>query len=192
MAEMLWKKRGEPGDNLVKFCPMCDRRYPDMEEFCSKDGHRLYLEQEEAPSGREDFCPSCGRPISPGQQKCFFCGEDVSSKYSDGRLIRLDIENYGVIYIDQFPYDLGRIQLVRHEASPYVNSKHVRFTHENNVFFVQDLKTLNGTLVNNNILGSNGNAKKLEIKDGDVIVLGNATKNPGVRMVFRVLERGKW
>ena len=45
----------------MKLCLMCDREYPDTEEFCEIDGE-LLIEVSERPA---DLCPACDG-LSPG------------------------------------------------------------------------------------------------------------------------------
>ena len=45
----------------MKLCLMCDREYPDTEDFCAMDGE-LLLEVSERPA---DLCPACDG-LSPG------------------------------------------------------------------------------------------------------------------------------
>ncbi|MCL4332400.1 MAG: FHA domain-containing protein [Candidatus Thermoplasmatota archaeon] len=189
---MLRKKKDDFEADLVKFCPLCNTKFPSDHEFCPRDGHKLYLETEYSDGNEVKKCVSCGRPLRPGTMMCPYCSAVQETTGLSGSQVRLDIDGFGVIFLDRFPSEIGRRELARHQNAAYVNPRHVRFTRENQRFYIEDLKTLNGTSVGDKILGGGSRERKVEVRDGTRITLGKNSSDASIEMVFKVLESGKW
>ncbi|MCL4328014.1 MAG: FHA domain-containing protein [Candidatus Thermoplasmatota archaeon] len=188
---MLWKKKDGSEVRIVKICPMCNTEYDQNNFFCSKDGHRLYLDSENLGDGVPSQCPRCGSRLTENLNSCPVCGYRTHQPERDGRLARLEVEGFGVLYIAGFPVEIGRKELARHPWSSKVNSRHLRISRDGDRYFVQDLKTLNGTSVDGVLINQKGGVRKKEIRDGGVIRIGGSDPE-GIRIVFRILERSMW
>lgn len=144
------------------------------------------------------FCPHCGRLIREDALFCLDCGEKVISgqataqpKLSSDQLIsRSDITLSGlpkgahlliVNGLDQgktFSLTKKVVTIGRQEADvfltdPFVSRRHAQISQKDQQYYIKDLGSANGTLINNQ--AANGQ----QLADGDVIEVGYTT------LVFR-------
>lgn len=67
----------------MKYCPECQREYPDSQNFCEYDGKKLLAKKEKSASDKR-VCPHCGKETSASARFCDFCGADLQ-KRSQGK-----------------------------------------------------------------------------------------------------------
>jgi len=95
------------------------------------------------------ICPSCGTENKETAIICSECMEDISS-------IAPEKKNKAIIIFQEkeYPFEnqciIGREHFMSDALSEYktVSRKHVKISHENNSWFVEDLNSTNGTYVN--------------------------------------------
>lgn len=144
------------------------------------------------------FCPHCGRLIRDDALFCLDCGQKVIGRQAtaqpklkqDQLLANSDITISGlpkgghllvVSGLDQgktFSLQNKVTTIGREEADiflsdPFVSRRHAQISRKKQQYFLQDLNSTNGTLVNNQ--AANGHL----LSDGDIIEIGYTT------LVFR-------
>lgn len=202
---MFWKKKNGDDTNIddeeyrvekaypAKICPLCSRSYGDDSVFCRYDGQRLTILNIEIPQSSasgETRCPSCGNTVVPKDDgTCPVCASvlvDVSKTRK--RSVTLFIEHMYPITIEEFPYVFGRKDVARLTSSEYVNPSHLEFNFVGSKLMVKDVKSLNGSKMNDLIIGTKGKSfGEFEVKSGDTIELGLNSSNRGeVRMKVKI------
>ena len=101
---------------------------------------------------------------------------------------RLVCEDSIEIQLTGFPRDFGRNDVLRlTQENGKISKNHLRFYYENGQFMVEDTDSLNGTKLNDEVIGGGRKGLgKRPLKDGDVIELAIDEKKKGlVRLTFR-------
>lgn len=141
------------------------------------------------------FCPHCGRLIRDNALFCLDCGQKVlgyqltakpSLSQKQAALATSDITLTGlpkgahlliVSGLDQgktFTLQSNTVTIGREEADiflsdPFVSRRHAQISLKKSHFYLQDLSSTNGTLINNQ--PANGQ----QLNDGDIIEVGYTT-----------------
>ncbi len=135
-------------------------------------------------------CPTCGQILEQDWNRCPFCMDnlerqgiptargDVSGSFPIGHLIIKAGPDRGRIYkLDNRPITMGssnQNDIIINDSS--VSSRHLKIWFTDKTFFIQDLKSDQGTRVNNRVID------QVELYDNDLIEAGNYC------FIFRVLE----
>lgn len=203
---MFWKKKNGDDPNIddeeyrieqaypAKICPLCSRSYSDDSVFCKYDGQRLTILNIKIPEILEPGemkCPKCGNTVKAREDgSCPVCGEQLVdvSKLGKKKSVTLFIDHLYPITIDQFPYVFGRKDVARLLSSEYINPSHIEFNFNGSKLMVKDVKSLNGSKVNELIIGMKGKSfGEFEVKNGDTIELGLNGSNKGeIRMRVKI------
>ena len=132
-------------------------------------------------------CSECGTKNPPNARKCSNCGEDISdviptadaaptpeSEIKSAKFVLRSLDDKITFKIYRDNITFGR----EHELKDYlaakifVSRRHCQFTLENGELFVEDLKSANGTYVNNQKI-----FQKTKLAKGNEIGLGGAVFN---------------
>ena len=132
-------------------------------------------------------CSECDTKNPPNARKCTNCGEDISDiiptadtaptpepEIKSAEFVLKSLDDKITFKIDRDNINVGR----EHELKDYLAAKtfvsrcHCHFTLENGELFVEDLKSANGTYVNNQKI-----FQKTKLARGNEIGLGGAVFN---------------
>ena len=166
-------------------CHQCPNENLTGAEFCDECGARLQtslaqsLVPPPAPSFlRDDLKPSPARPISPISR--LFEDEEVAVK-TDARLVLIVAGRTGKEFsLSKAEMLIGRwdaargvfpdVDLDDADLETKVSRRHARVFSQNNQYWIEDLGSLNGTVVNRQHRLQRGQPYLL--KDGDEIIVG--------------------
>lgn len=130
-------------------------------------------------------CDQCGEAISAGDIYCAFCGVRVSEKQTTARLVVLGTNELGAQYqvtssgeslIGRMDPNRGirpEVDLSKYDPAARVSRRHARIIAHGNQYFIEDLGSANGTLLNGSIRLVQG--KPLALSNGDELKLGETT-----------------
>lgn len=139
--------------------------------------------QKEESSEVSNHCPKCGYPLRPGSNECPQCNENVqqkdqSKKKDAGQSVpiwNIESSEFRIGPCDKNgaisnakAYTTDDIVLGREELYPDNNNisrQHIHITNENGRWYVEDVSSTHQTFL---IV-----KKKVQIENGDVLVLGN-------------------
>ena len=131
------------------------------------------------------LCSHCGETISADDIFCAFCGMRVSEKQTTARLVVLGTNELGAQYpvtssgeslIGRMDPNRGirpEVDLSKYDPAARVSRRHARIIAHGNQYFIEDLGSANGTLLNGSIRLVQG--KPLVLSDGDELKLGETT-----------------
>ena len=91
-------------------------------------------------------------------------------------MAQLNLPNNNNIVVDGAEKKIGRedfLGVVSSDKLYFIGKDHFKITHENGSFYIQDLKTKNGTTVNDEELQG---SKKHQLLDGDEIVVAKSLR----------------
>ncbi|MBO0720261.1 MAG: protein kinase [Blastocatellia bacterium] len=130
-------------------------------------------------------CINCGRELAPDDVFCAYCGQRQPSKRTTARLIVLGTNEMSA----QFPLNsdgdslIGRVDpnrgirpevdLSKYDPAARVSRRHARIVAQGTQFFIEDLGSANGTVINGSTKLSQGNRHPL--MSGDELKLGETT-----------------
>lgn len=178
-----------------KICSKCGTQNTDLAQFCENCGNPLV--SNEGTTGQSSFaCPQCGFALRPGARFCPECGYKIGtfgasasdSKPADGgtRLLEPSDEKVRVIVRwmggDTKSFDFIKSVLLVGRAPgndvvinhPSVSGRHLSMSRQQEKFFITDLGSTNGTLVNGQKIAPN-TPQRLNL--GDVLRIGDLTGN---------------
>ena len=133
------------------------------------------------------ICPECGTKNPPNARKCTNCGEDISDiiptactaltpepEIKSAEFVLKSLDDKITFNIDRDNITVGREHKLKDylTAKIFVSRRHCQFTFENGELFVEDLKSANGTYVNNQKI-----FQKTKLARGNEIGLGGAVFN---------------
>jgi pSer/pThr/pTyr-binding forkhead associated (FHA) protein len=156
------EKRKKVNDMVWK-CenPDCNAENDDKEEFCINcglkkgSGKQIQKEVQVATPGPAPIIPQPAPPAGAPQAQLQLIKSSVAiaSEFSvtNGKTLGRTMEN-DIILPDQ-----------------YISRRHAQISYEGGTYFLEDLGSTNGTLLNNNDIKGTG---KQALKDGDNIQLG--------------------
>lgn len=144
-------------------------------------------------------CSECGTKNPPNARKCLNCGEDISDviptadtaptpepEIKSAVFVLRSLDDRITFKIDHDNITFGR----EHELKDYlaakifVSRRHCQFTLENGELFVEDLKSANGTYVNNQkIFQKTKLAKSNEVGLGGAVFNGSRQDNAAYFLV---------
>jgi serine/threonine protein kinase len=143
-------------------------------------------EPPEPPSPKSgSLCGHCGEMISADDIYCAFCGVRVSDKQVTARLVVLGTNELGAQYpvtssgeslIGRMDPNRGirpEVDLSKYDPAARVSRRHARIIAHGNQYFIEDLGSANGTLLNGSIRLVQG--RPLVLSNGDELKLGETT-----------------
>jgi hypothetical protein len=137
------------------------------------------------PAGGEGVCGNCGHDISPEDIYCAFCGVRIAVRRTTARLVVLGTNEIGAQYpvtssgeslIGRMDPNRGirpEVDLSKYDPAARVSRRHARIIAHGNQFFIEDLGSANGTLLNGSIKLVQG--KPQILASGDELKLGETT-----------------
>jgi serine/threonine-protein kinase len=148
-----------------------------------------------APTVERVFCSTCGLQIGTNDLFCAHCGArqplSLDSGKVSGRLLVLDptsSEIRGSFVLEKPMNLIGRmdpvsgifpeVDLSRYDAQSKVSRRHARIWCEGSQFLLEDLSSVNGTILNENV--PLPPRQPHELRDGDVVRVGET------RLLFKV------
>ncbi|MBZ0202352.1 MAG: FHA domain-containing protein [Ignavibacteria bacterium] len=135
-------------------------------------------------------CPKCSKENLPGAIFCAGCGSKLSA------LQNISVKRESKTQIVQSPggiirnYDSDDVIIGRASTCDIVidntgvSSKHARIYVDNSKAYIEDLRSLNGTIVNGRKINS-----KTPIGAADVIIIGDQKLNLGHPAIMNILSR---
>lgn len=138
------------------------------------------------------YCGTCGQKIAKDDIYCPHCGTRQPAEASPGRVTaqlvvlgtsdmggKFRIEKDSVLIGRQDPHTriFPEVDLTMHDPETKVSRKHAMITREGEYFFIEDLASVNGTIVTPAEGGSiklNPNIRRV-LSSGDVLRLGETT-----------------
>lgn len=205
---MFWKKKesdeaeiDDPsyrtyGSYPGRVCPLCSRTFDDDSLFCRYDGQRLAIVKGKKIGNRKGLneikCTYCHNTVVPRDDGlCPICRNVIiKSTEGHGMSLILLIDQLYPVLIDKFPYQFGRKDVSRLALSDRVNSSHLEFLIVDGKMKIRDLRSLNGTKLNETIIGNNGKSfGDFDLKNGDSLELCLDDFDRGhIRMKVRINE----
>lgn len=203
---MFWKKKdsdeyevederyktyeGYPG----RVCPLCSRTFDDDSLFCRYDGQRLSIiegKKLKHMKGVNDVkCMYCNNTVVPREDGlCPICRNVIVKSSSGlGKSIVLLVDQLFPVIITSFPYQFGRKDVARLAESELVNSKHLEFLVLDGKIKVRDSRSLNGTKLNDTIIGNHGRSfGDFDLKSGDSLELClNSSDHGEIKMKVKI------
>jgi len=145
-------------------------------------------EAEEPPSdpvASGPVCGSCGQAISADDLFCAFCGVRIGVRQATARLVVLGTNELGAEYpvtssgeslIGRMDPNRGirpEVDLSKYDPSARVSRRHARIIAHGNQYFIEDLGSANGTVLNGSVRLVQGRPQVLA--SGDELKLGETT-----------------
>ncbi|NDD63509.1 MAG: FHA domain-containing protein, partial [Acidobacteria bacterium] len=145
-------------------------------------------EPEEAATDQSDqgpVCGNCGQDISADDIYCAFCGVRITGRQATARLVVLGTNELGAQYavtssgeslIGRMDPNRGirpEVDLSKYDPAARVSRRHARIIAHGNQYFIEDLGSANGTLLNGSIRLVQG--KPQVLTSGDELKLGETT-----------------
>lgn len=138
-----------------------------------------------APPGGEAVCGNCGHEIAATDIYCAFCGVRIAVRRTTARLVVLGTNEIGAQYpvtssgeslIGRMDPNRGirpEVDLSKYDPAARVSRRHARIIAHGNQFFIEDLGSANGTVLNGSIKLVQGMPQVLS--SGDELKLGETT-----------------
>jgi serine/threonine protein kinase len=140
----------------------------------------------EAASAAEAVCGSCGQELTPDDLFCAFCGVRVrGSKRTSPRLVVLGTSEMSAQFVVTTSGEslIGRmdpnrgirpeVDLSKYDPAARVSRRHARIIAHGGQFFIEDLGSANGTILNGTVRLIQGKPQILNA--GDELKLGETT-----------------
>lgn len=130
-------------------------------------------------------CGSCGQEVSTDDIYCAFCGVRVSGRPATARLVVLGTNELGAQYpvtnsgeslIGRMDPNRGirpEVDLSKYDPAARVSRRHARIIAHGNQYFIEDLGSANGTVLNGSMRLVQGRPQVLA--SGDELKLGETT-----------------
>lgn len=140
------------------------------------------VHSKEAPG---PVCGSCGQEVSADDIFCAFCGVRMSGRNPTARLVVLGTNELGAQYpvtgsgeslIGRMDPNRGirpEVDLSKYDPAARVSRRHARIIAHGNQYFIEDLGSANGTVLNGSVKLVKG--KPQVLASGDELKLGETT-----------------
>jgi serine/threonine-protein kinase len=176
-----------------------ENRFPSAKAFGNELQSHLRLLQEgrrsEAPVvnpfetqqsfGPSHSCVNCGRELAPDDVFCAYCGHRQPAKRTTAKLVVLGtnemsaqfpLNNDGESLIGRMDPNRGirpEVDLSKYDPAARVSRRHAKIVVQGAQFFIEDLGSANGTVVNGTMKLAQG--KPHMLSSGDEVKLGETT-----------------
>lgn len=157
---------GKTVDSKCSFCPYCSKQLHAGKVVCKKCGR-------ERLDPTYNFCPFCG---SSFEVECEQPSNSAVLVFPDGKEMQIDRET--IIGRKDFE-NCMRENIISRNQFGWVSRRHAKITCEGGIFFVEDMGSLNGTLLNGEEIKGKG---KMRLNDGDVLMLAGDEK---MKLIFK-------
>lgn len=135
--------------------------------------------------GPAHACVNCGRELAPDDVFCAYCGTRQPAKRTTAKLVVLGtnemsaqfpLNNDGESLIGRMDPNRGirpEVDLSKYDPAARVSRRHAKIVVQGAQFFIEDLGSANGTVVNGNLKLAQG--KPHMLVSGDEVKLGETT-----------------